>query len=66
MTGYLADIGVAPAAVVPIVAMAGDNIVARSAAMPWYDGPTLVTALDGFVHAADPIDAPLRLPTDLP
>jgi bifunctional enzyme CysN/CysC len=59
---YLTDIGIAPAAVIPIVAMAGDNIAARSKEMPWYRGPTLVEALDGFDHAIDPVDAPLRLP----
>ncbi|HXJ22376.1 MAG TPA: adenylyl-sulfate kinase [Polyangia bacterium] len=47
---------------VPVSAVAGDNVAARSPAMPWYDGPTLYDA----VTAADarPIlaERPLRLP----
>merc|ERR1712151_355454 len=30
--------------------------------MPWYKGPTLVTALDGMTAPERPVDKPLRLP----
>ena len=30
--------------------------------MPWYEGPTLVEALDSFRPAPRPVDLPLRLP----
>jgi sulfate adenylyltransferase subunit 1 len=31
---------------IPISALAGDNVVSRSAAMPWYSGPTLLEHLE--------------------
>jgi bifunctional enzyme CysN/CysC len=59
---YLHEIGISPRAVVPVSARHGDNIATRSTAMPWYSGPTLTQALDGFARRPSPIDAPLRLP----
>jgi bifunctional enzyme CysN/CysC len=60
--GYLASLGVEPYGFIPISAREGDNIVVRSKVMPWYQGPTVVKALDQFVP--EPRDAlrPLRLP----
>ena len=31
---------------IPVSALEGDNVVAPSAAMPWYDGPTLLEYLE--------------------
>jgi bifunctional enzyme CysN/CysC len=31
---------------IPVCALAGDNVVRRSARAPWYDGPTLLEALE--------------------
>jgi hypothetical protein len=45
---YLASIGPRRAVIVPISARDGDNIAKRSHRMPWYDGPTVLSALDGF------------------
>ncbi len=59
---YLAEIGVTPTEIIPIAARHGDNVVARSTATPWYAGPTVVEALDGFRAAAAPTDLPLRFP----
>src|SRR3546814_3279033 len=59
---YLEGIGVAPGHFIPIAARGGDNIVERSASMPWYEGPTLIEALDNFQPAARLTDLPLRLP----
>ncbi len=36
---------------IPISALNGDNIVTRSANMPWYDGPSLLHHLE-HVHVA--------------
>ena len=47
---------------VPVSAWTGDNIVTKSDKMPWYDGPTLVEALDTFEVPPKPIDKPLRIP----
>src|SRR5262249_17854358 len=59
---YLGDIGLAPAAIIPIVARDGDNIVTSSDRMSWYQGPTLVGALDGLSSKADLTTLPLRFP----
>ncbi|MBM3859804.1 MAG: adenylyl-sulfate kinase [Verrucomicrobia bacterium] len=48
--------------VIPICAKTGDNIAAKSANMPWYDGPTALEALDGFESPEPPANLPLRLP----
>ncbi len=47
---------------VPVSAWTGDNVLKKSDNMPWYDGPTLIEALDEFVPPPKPIDKPLRLP----
>ncbi|OYT42525.1 MAG: translation elongation factor EF-1 subunit alpha [Candidatus Aenigmarchaeota archaeon ex4484_224] len=47
---------------VPVSAWTGDNIVKKSDKMPWYNGPTLVEALDTFEIPPRPIDKPLRIP----
>lgn len=62
LTDYLGKIGIAPRVTVPIAARDGDNLVKRSAAMPWYNGPTLLGALDGLINAPQPVALPLRLP----
>ena len=59
---YLAELGVVPRFVIPISAREGDNVVQRSEHTPWYDGPTIMEALDHFEPAAAPPDMPLRLP----
>ena len=48
---------------IPVSAVAGDNVGARSAAMPWYQGPTLIEHLEA-VEPAEALSAaqPLRLP----
>ncbi|MFZ5790491.1 MAG: adenylyl-sulfate kinase [Pseudomonadota bacterium] len=61
-THYLRGLGVAPDYFIPISAREGDNMVERSAQMDWYEGPTVVEALDSFHPTARPTDLPLRLP----
>ena len=39
-------LGVASCTVIPISALHGDNVVERSDAAPWYDGPTVLDALE--------------------
>ena len=48
---------------IPVSGLAGDNVVARSAAMDWYGGPSLLEHLESVPLAGD-ADAgrPLRLP----
>lgn len=59
---YLSEIGLAPAAIIPIVARDGDNIVTPSDRMSWYQGPTLIAALDKLESKADLTALPLRFP----
>nr|XP_027201317.1 elongation factor 1-alpha-like [Dermatophagoides pteronyssinus] len=47
---------------VPISGFIGDNMIEKSAKMPWYKGPTLVEALDSVEVPKRPDDKPLRLP----
>lgn len=47
---------------VPTSGWTGDNLVEPSKNMPWYDGPTLIAALDTFTVPEKPIDKPLRIP----
>lgn len=59
---YLVGIGIEPQAIVPLSARDGDNIATRSASAAWYQGPTLIGALDGFAPRSLPVEQPLRLP----
>jgi len=47
---------------IPVSAWKGDNLIERSPNMPWYNGPTLVEALDNLKPPAKPVDKPLRIP----
>jgi len=60
--GHLTDLGLKPAAVIPISARHGDGVVERTAAIDWYGGPTVIEALDRFMPARHATALPLRLP----
>ncbi|MFQ5819348.1 MAG: translation elongation factor EF-1 subunit alpha [Candidatus Heimdallarchaeota archaeon] len=47
---------------VPTSGWTGDNLREKSPNMPWYDGPTVLEALDQVVQPEKPLDKPLRLP----
>ncbi|WP_136590745.1 translation elongation factor EF-1 subunit alpha [Salinigranum halophilum] len=47
---------------IPISAFEGDNIAEPSEHMPWYDGPTVLAALNDLPEMSPPTDAPLRIP----
>jgi sulfate adenylyltransferase large subunit len=47
---------------VPVSALAGDNIVHRSKAMPWYGGPSLLELLESLPSSLDTRTAPFRFP----
>ncbi|MBP1910967.1 translation elongation factor EF-1 subunit alpha [Thermococcus stetteri] len=48
--------------IIPISAWEGDNVVKKSDKMPWYNGPTLIEALDQIPEPPKPVDKPLRIP----
>jgi bifunctional enzyme CysN/CysC len=47
---------------VPLSARYGDNVTTRSANMPWYQGPTLLTFLETVETARDAEAKPFRFP----
>ncbi len=62
ITAHLTGLGVTPSAVIPISARDGDGVAARTARAGWYNGPTVVEALDAL-EPARPLEAlALRLP----
>ncbi len=47
---------------IPVSARFGDNVSERSAHMPWYAGPTLVSFLETIAVGSERGDTPFRLP----
>jgi len=59
----LADqLGIADVKAIPVSALVGDNIVDRSTATTWYDGPTLLEFLESASGRSDASSQPLRFP----
>ena len=50
------------ASFIPISAFEGDNVSEHSDEMPWFEGRTLLEALNDLPEPQPPTDAPLRLP----
>lgn len=50
---------------IPLSALAGDNVVTRSAKMGWYQGPTLIELLESLSVYDDEHAAALRFPVQL-
>ena len=59
---FLANLQVHPTAFVPVSGREGNNIAARSAAMPWYAGPTVLELVDTFSNERPDEKKPFRLP----
>lgn len=60
---FLAQLDMTPTAVIPASAMGGENIARRDREkMPWYQGPTVLEALDAFRCEDSGADLPLRMP----
>ena len=59
---FLGRLGVHPMSFIPISARDGDNIVARAAGAPWYDGPTVLEQVEDFKRLDDDLDRPFRMP----
>ncbi len=47
---------------VPISGLHGENLAKKSDKMPWYNGSTLLQALDNLSEPEKPVTLPLRLP----
>ena len=59
---WLKSVGVVPKLFIPIAAKHGDNIASLSENMKWYQGSTVLQALDQFNVTDLPLNQPLRLP----
>lgn len=59
---FLGEIGVQPLCYIPVSGRMGDNVAALSENTPWYDGYTVLTALDSFEKAKPLTDKPFRMP----
>ncbi len=62
MRAYLGRLGAHDVAVIPVSALLGDNVVNRSANMPWYDGPALLEHLETVAVAPRGGACGFRLP----
>ena len=59
---FLASIDVSPKHFIPVSAREGDLVAERSDRLAWYDGPTILEAMDGFGKLAADDELPLRMP----
>ncbi|MEJ5367047.1 MAG: sulfate adenylyltransferase subunit CysN [Bryobacteraceae bacterium] len=50
---------------IPVSALEGDNVVERSARMPWYEGPALLEFLESLEPAASVCNGPFRFPVQM-
>lgn len=62
MRDFMARLQMQATAFLPVSGREGANLVTRSPETPWYDGPTVLEALDGFEAAPAPSAAPFRMP----
>jgi bifunctional enzyme CysN/CysC len=60
--GILGGAGLTPAHWIPVSAREGDNLTVPSPQLAWYDGPTLLEALERLPAPADPVEGPFRMP----
>jgi bifunctional enzyme CysN/CysC len=59
---FLDQVGTKPSAFIPVSGRGGDNIADRSANLPWYNGPTVLEALDAFHTEPPPVERSFRMP----
>jgi len=57
---FLSNINIKPSYVIPISAKNGDFIASKTGTMDWYDGPTVLEALDTFRTKENANKKPLR------
>jgi bifunctional enzyme CysN/CysC len=62
ISAHLIALGVTPSAVIPISARDGDGVAEHTARIGWYQGPTVVEALDALEPARPLEQLALRLP----
>src|SRR5688572_2988167 len=60
--GFVAKLDIADVEFIPLSALKGDNVVGKSNAMPWYQGPPLLAHLEMVHIASDRNLADMRFP----
>ncbi|MEJ2699920.1 MAG: sulfate adenylyltransferase subunit CysN, partial [Desulfuromonadales bacterium] len=58
---FASGLGFTEVATIPISALAGDNVIERSANTPWHQGPTLMEYLETVRVAEAAVEGPFRL-----
>ncbi len=61
-SAFLDQVGIKPACFIPASGRGGDNIASRSPSLSWYDGPTVLDALDAFRSEPAPVERAFRMP----
>ncbi len=59
---FLEQLNIHPVSFIPISAVSGANMTARSPDMEWYDGPSVLEQLDAFEKERSDDSGPLRFP----
>ena len=59
---FAKSIGATDITVIPLSALAGDNVIDRSSNMPWYHGSTLMAHLETVPVGDDLAERPFRMP----
>lgn len=59
---FLRRIDIAPTRFIPVSGRHGDNIVLTAPTMPWYAGPSVLSALDHLQPERTAIERPFRMP----
>jgi bifunctional enzyme CysN/CysC len=61
-TAFAKSIGAAGITLIPLSALAGDNVIEASTNMPWYTGPTLMAHLETVALDDNLASEPFRMP----
>ena len=61
-SGHAAKLGLPDVVAIPVAAAVGDNVTTRSAAMAWYEGPSVLEQLERVEVAVPDPALPMRLP----
>jgi bifunctional enzyme CysN/CysC len=60
---FAEQVGITDWVAIPVSGLNGDNVMSRSDAMPWYDGPSILEHLDTVpLDTASDAEKPLRMP----
>ena len=59
---FLRQIDIRPAYFIPVSGREGDNVAGPGAHMAWYQGSTVLQALDEFAAPQPPVNGPFRMP----